>query len=175
MRGPFRILLALVLLVAAVVLLAPAAVLDAPLAARSGQRLRLIETTGFWWRGAGILATTDGAIRVPLGWRLHFASLPAGTLTVEFLPAANGSLASGTLVVRQDDVAARNLHLVVPADLVSALVPALQTVSLHGGIDIDAPSIAWRRGIVTGNVAANWRAAQVAVAGAWAIDLGDVR
>jgi len=61
-----------------------------------------------------------------------------------------------------------------PAELVSALVPVLKTVSLHGGIDIDAPSIAWRAGIVTGNVAANWRAAQVAVAGSGAVDLGDV-
>ena len=54
--------------------IAPASLIDATLAARTQQRIRLTDTTGFWWRGSGVIASADGTQRLPIDWQLDGAA-----------------------------------------------------------------------------------------------------
>jgi len=168
-----RVVLGLVLLAAAVVLLAPAALLDRPLALRTGQRLHLADASGFWWRGNGLVATSDGAVRVPLAWRIAFAPLLTGALVVELRPPHDAAVPTGVVALRDGSIDARELHLRVPAALVAGLVPALQAVALRGDVDVDAPSFIWRNGRVSGTLNATWQRAGAAMPG-FVVDLGRV-
>ena len=173
MRVALRAVLALVVLAAAAVLLAPASLLDAPLAARTGGRLHLVDARGFWWRGQGQVATDDGRARMPLAWRVAFVPLLARSLVVELGTAADATLPTGALRLRDGDVEMHALRLTIPAALVPALVPALANVALRGDIDLHAPSFAWRRDAATGTFDATWQHART-IAGGFAVDLGSV-
>ena len=167
-----RVVLGAVALVAACLLLAPASLLDAPLAARTGERLRLADAHGVWWRGHGVLATRDGSARVPIGWRVALAPLLAGSLVLT-LRGDDEAMPTGTLALRDGALAVRDLHVVVPATMLSAVVPALSAVGLRGAVDARAPSFAWRRDSASGTVDATWQPATI-VAGVLPIDLGRV-
>ena len=172
MRTLLRVVLGAVALVVACVLLAPASLLDPPLAARTGGRLRLADAHGVWWRGHGVLATQDGSARVPVGWQVGFVPLLSGSLVVT-LRGDDEAMPTGTLALRDGALDVRDLHAVVPATLLSAVVPALSAVGLRGEIDARAPSFAWRRDSSVGTLDATWQAASI-VAGALPIDLGRV-
>lgn len=172
MRTLLRVVLGAIALAAACVLLAPASLLDAPLAARTSGRLRLADARGVWWRGHGVLAAQDGSARVPIGWRLGFGPLLAGSLAVT-LHGDDEAMPTGTLTLRDGALDVRDLHVVVPATMLSAIVPALAGVGLRGEIDARAPSFAWRRDSSVGTFDATWQAATI-VAGVLPIDLGRV-
>lgn len=70
-----RRLAILAIFVAAVAVLAPASLVEAPLAARTQNRVRLSESTGFWWKGRGTLALGDGSARLPIAWRMELPPL----------------------------------------------------------------------------------------------------
>lgn len=172
MRTPLRVLLGAIALVAACVLLAPASLLDAPLAARTGERLRLVDAHGVWWHSRGVLAAQDGSARVPIGWRVALAPLVSGSLVVT-LDGDDETMPSGTLRFRDGALDVRGLHVVVPATILSAVVPALSAVGLRGEIDARAPSFAWQRDSTTGTLDATWQPATIVV-GVLPIDLGRV-
>lgn len=167
-----RVVLGAVALVAACLLLAPASLLDAPLAARTGERLRLADAHGVWWRGHGVLAAQDGSARVPIGWRVALVPLLAGSVVVT-LHGDDEAMPTGTLALRDGALDVHDLHVVVPAPMLSAVVPALSAVALRGEIDARAPSFAWRRDSSVGTIDATWQAATI-VAGVLPIDLGRV-
>ena len=171
MRVLLRVVLGLVVLAAAFMLLAPASLLDAPVTASTGERLRLIDTRGFWWRGRGAVATPDGAVRMPIGWRVAFAPLFTGALVVS-LVSSDDAMPSGTFALRHETLDIRDLHVAAPAALVSALVPALTSVALDGEVELRAPAFAWRSQDGTGTIDATWQHARIA-AGA-PLDLGRV-
>ena len=173
MRTLLRVVIAIVALVAAGVLLAPASLLDAPLASRTHARLRLADTHGFWWRGRGVVATRDGAARLPLAWRVAFPPLLTGSLVVALRADDASAMPTGTVTIRDGALEVRDLHVVVPAALVPALVPALSAVALHGDIDARSPSFAWRNDSARGSLDATWQRASI-VAGAQPIDFGRV-
>ena len=173
MRALLRGLLGIAVLAAACVMLAPASLLDAPLASRTGDRLRLADAHGFWWRGRGIVATRDGAARVPVAWRISLAPLVTGSLVVTLQTGNEPAMPTGTVVVRDGALDIHDLHLVAPAALVPALVPALSAVALRGDVDVRAPSFAWRGDSGSGTLDATWQAASILV-GAQPIVLGRV-
>jgi len=166
-----RVVLGLVVLAAAFLLLAPAALVDGPITASSGEHLRLVDTSGVWWRGRGAVATRDGAVRVPVAWRVAFAPLLTGALVVT-LVAQDAAMPTGTITVRHDALDVRDLHVAAPAALVSALVPTLTNVALDGELDVHAPAFTWRNNGGSGTIDATWQHARI-VAGA-PIDLGRV-
>ena len=172
-RVLLRVALALVVLATAIVLLAPAALLDAPLAARTNDRMHLVDTQGFWWRGRGAVAASDGRARMPLAWRVAFVPLLSGSLAVELPAAGDATMPTGTLLLHDGKVEVLGLHLLAPAALVPALVPELRSLALRGDIDVRAPSFAWRRGAASGAFDATWRHGGI-VAGGYVVDVGDV-
>lgn len=172
MRTLLRVLLGAAALVAACLLLAPASLLDAPLAARTGERLRLADAHGVWWRGHGVLAAQDGSARLRVGWRVALVPLLTGSLVVT-LRGDDDAMPTGTLALRNGAIDVRDLHVVVPATILSAAVPALSAVGLRGEIDARAPSFAWRRDSSVGTLDATWQAATIVV-GVLPFDLGRV-
>ena len=173
MRGFFRVVLAGTLLLAAGIVLAPAAWLDRPLAARTHERLRLVEAHGFWWRGRGVLTTADGHARLPIAWHVAFAPLLSGVLAVDLGGDGDDGSPSGSLRARGGTLEARDLRLRVPAALVPALAPALQPFALGGELRVHAPSIVFRGDRGTGTLDATWQRARVTTAYV-ALDLGTV-
>lgn len=173
MRALLRVVLGIVALVAACVLLAPASLLDAPLASRTGDRLRLADAHGLWWRGRGVVAARDGVARVPVAWRVALAPLLAGSLAVTLHAEDGTAMPTGRVAIRDGMLDIRDLHLVAPAELVSVLVPALSSAGLRGEIDARAPSFAWHGDSGSGTLEATWQPASI-VAGAQPIDLGRV-
>ena len=172
MRGAWLALVGTIVLAVAVIAFAPAAVLDRPLAARTADRLRLIEASGFWWKGRGAIATADGAARVPLAWRIEPASLARGALAIR-LVEDGGATPIGTITVQRGDVVVRALHLWMPAALIGAFDPRLRYVALGGGVTVDAPSFTARGTAYSGTLDATWHDARVAVGDA-VLSLGAV-
>lgn len=173
MRVSLRVLLGAVVLAVAIVLLAPATLLDAPLTKKTDGRLHLVDATGFWWRGAAVLATRDDDVRVPLGWRIAFAPLVTGKLVVVLRAIDDPSMPTGTLQASGGTIEVHDLRLAVPAALLQALVPALGPLAPRGDIDVRAPSFTWRRGAAGGTLDVTWQHAGVAAA-ALSLDLGRV-
>src|SRR5262245_44443627 len=83
----FALPVALALLVAAFVALAPATLADVRVAAASGGRLRLADTTGTVWRGSGTLTDAQGLWRIPLRWRVSPPGALRGVADVELEPS----------------------------------------------------------------------------------------
>jgi len=170
----WRTVLGVVVLGAALMLVAPATLLDGLLATQSGNRLRLIDATGLWWRGRGAVATRDGAARVPIAWRVAFAPLLAGDVVVALHADDAAAMPAGTVALRRGAIDVRDLHVMAPVAFVAALIPALPpTTALHGELDLRAPSFAWRGQSGSGTLDATWQHAAI-VAAASPIDLGRV-
>jgi hypothetical protein len=162
-----------VVLAAAVVALAPATLLDGALAARTGDRLHLVDARGLWWHGEGALATGDGMTRLPLAWHVAFVPLLTGKLVVALRAGDDGAAPTGTVALAEGRIDVRDLHVVAPAALLPALVPAVKAVALRGDVDLRAPSFTWRGTRGAGTFAATWEHARVG-AGPWVVDLGHV-
>lgn len=173
MRASFRVALGLAVLLVAVIGFAPATWLDRPLAARTQDRLRLLDAEGRWWNGRGSVATADGAARVGVAWRLNFAALLRGRLSIMLGRAGDESLPSGLITAHDNGIELRDLQLSVPARIVAAFVPPLQNLALGGDLSVQTSAFAWENASVSGTFAAHWRRARV-VAGEAIVDLGTV-
>lgn len=171
MRALLRVVLGLVVLAAAFTLVAPASLLDGPVAASTGDHLRLVDTSGVWWRGRGAVATRDGAVRVPVAWHVSFAPLLTGALVVT-LVGHDAAMPTGSVSVRHEALDVRDLHVAASAALVSALVPALTSVALDGELDLRTPAFTWRNNGGSGTIDATWEHARIVVGAP--IDLGRV-
>ncbi len=159
------------MLAAAFVLLAPASLLDGPVARSTGEHLRLVDTSGVWWRGRGAVATPDGALRLPVAWRVSFAPLLTGALVVTLI-GHDAAMPTGTVSLRHEALDVRDLHVAAPAALASSLVPTLTSVAIDGELDLRAPAFTWRSNGGSGTIDATWQHARID-AGA-PIDLGRV-
>ena len=153
--------------------IAPASLIDASLAARTQQRIRLTDTTGFWWRGSGILASADGAQRLPIDWQLDVAALARGAIVVRLGRADDDGTVTGTLSLRSSGFDITNGRVRMPAAFAAAGDARLRAVTLGGAIDAVAPSLSAAGDVVAGNIDATWARARV-VAGDTAFDLGTV-
>lgn len=173
MTGFRRIVLAFVVLAIAVLVLAPATLLDAPLAAATAGHLRLVDTRGLWWRGRGALATSDGALRMPLLWRVALAPLLIADVDIDLRPVGDAQSPSGELVIAKGAIVAHDLRVSVPATVASAFDPALALLALRGDLDLRAPSLVLRDRGASGSFDAAWTRARI-VAGPSSVDLGRV-
>lgn len=161
-----------VVLVAVIAAFAPAALLDGPLAARTQQRLRLVGATGPWWRGNGLVASADGTSRIPVSWHLDAAALLHGALGVRIGDGDEaGPRATIAVTGARTDVHA--FHARVPAALLGAFDPRLQSMALGGSVIVEAPDLSIARDGITGAINATWTNARVVVGDA-VIDAGSV-
>ena len=172
-RASRRVVLGAALLVVAAIATAPAAWLDRLLAQRTQQRIRLADSSGFWWRGHGDLTSAEGGARMPIAWRLHFAPLLRGRLAVEFERTADPRAMTGAFEMGRDAVDARDLAFRAPAALVSAFIPASRAIAWGGDVSVQAPSLSWREGRLLGTLDARWQHAHVS-GGPLAVNLGNV-
>lgn len=173
MRAAFRLTFGGVVLLAAAIALAPAEWLDRPLAARTLDRLRLIDASGVWWNGRGTIVVAGAAPRVSVAWRMNFAPLLRGALSIEFRPGGEDTLTSGTITARGDTVDVRDLQLRAPAAIVAAIAPALRTFALGGDLSVQAPALTWQRGSAYGTIDAQWHRARLAT-GEAVVDFGTI-
>ena len=173
MRASFRVALGLAVLLVAVIGFAPATWLDRALAARTQDRLRLFDAEGRWWDGRGFVATADGAARVGVAWRLNFAALLRGRLSVWLDRGSDDALPTGAITARDGGIELRDLQLRVPARIVAAFAPPLQNLALGGDLFVQTSAFAWENAGLSGTLAAQWRRARV-VAGEAIVDLGTV-
>lgn len=173
MRVVLGIVAGVVLLACAIVALAPAAVLDPLVASRSEGRVRLADASGLWWRGDGVVTSTDKQARMPIAWHVHLLPLLRARLVIELVPARAG-MPSGTLAVARGDVEAHALQLTLPASLLPAFVPALSAVAPDGDVDVTSTSFTWRAAHADGRLDVVWHDARLALIG-FPISLGSVR
>ena len=159
--------------IAFAVVIAPASLIDASLAARTQQRVRLADTTGFWWRGSGIITSADGTQRLPIDWHLDGAGLARGNIVVRLGREDGAGPVAGTLLVRADGLDVTGVRVRSPAAFAALFDPRLNAVTLGGTVDAVAPSLSAAGDVVTGNVDATWARARV-VAGDAVVDLGTV-
>jgi hypothetical protein len=168
---------ALVLLAAALsfaaagVAFAPASLVDAQVAQRTQQRLRVVDATGYWWHGRGAVATADGAVRVPIGWRVDVGALVRGRWVIE-LAGSDAAAPRAIVAMHESRVDIRDLRLTVPASIVSSLDPRLKDVALGGRLSIDVRTLT-RAASVAADVGARWERAAIATRDV-AADLGSV-
>ena len=166
-----RRLAILAIFVAAVAVLAPASLVEAPLAARTQNRVRLSESTGFWWKGRGTLALGDGSARLPIAWRMELPPLLRGQFVTHVIDDTGGA-ARGTVTTDARRVEVRDAHVRIPAQIVGTLDPRMQGIALGGAIVVDAPALNLGDA-PSGELRAAWERARI-VAGETVIDLGTV-
>jgi hypothetical protein len=155
------------------VIIAPASLIDTSLATQTQQRIRLIDTTGFWWRGSGIIVSADAAQRVPIDWQLDGKALARGSIVVAFGRGNGGRPITGMLSLRSGGFDITGARVRIPAAFAVAVDPRLQAVTLGGTIDAIVPSLSAARDALAGNVDATWTRARV-VTGDAVFDLGTV-
>jgi hypothetical protein len=172
-RTALRLVAALVLLVIVAVLVAPAGWLDRVLAARSDQRLRLLDAQGLWWNGSGEVATAHGEARLPIAWRVSLAPLFRGALVVDLAPRGGDDSPSGHVRVQRGAIDVSSLHVRAPAAVAFAFVPTAKALAWGGEIALQSPAFAWHDHRASGTLDARWNGARV-VAGTLAVDLGTV-
>ena len=158
-------------LIAAVALLAPASLVEAPLAARTQNRVRLVDSAGFWWKGHGTLAFGDGSARLPIAWRIELMPLLRGLLVAHAVDDA-APMSLGTITATAQRVDLRDARVRIPAHVVATLDPRMQGMAVGGTILIDAPFLAVGS-TPSGQLHAAWERARI-VLGETVVDLGTV-
>jgi hypothetical protein len=104
---------------------------------------------------------------------LNFAALLRGRLSIRLGRAGDDSLPSGLITVLDRGIDLRDLQFRVPARIVAALSPALQSLAVGGDLSVQTSAVGWEDASISGSFAAQWRRARV-VAGAVIVDLGTV-
>lgn len=153
--------------------IAPASLIDASLAARTEQRIRLTDTTGFWWRGSGVIVSADGTQRLPIEWQLDGVALARGNIVVRLGRSDESQTVTGALSLRSDGFDVTSGRVRMPAAFAAAFDTRLNAVTVGGTVDAVAPSLAAAGEVIAGNVDATWTRARV-VAGDAVFDLGTV-
>ncbi len=172
MRRALIILVVLVLLALAVLWRAPATLVTDVIHDRSGGRVALADVSGTVWSGQGVLVAGDA--RLPIGWRVHPTPLAHGEATIELVPVVPGSDVRGTVTIREDSVAARDLRIALPAAMIADAVGQRARIATGGTIDIASNAVEWGRAGASGSVVAQWHDATAGPAGGPAIALGEI-
>ncbi len=151
------------LLAIAAAAFAPAALLDARIREASEGRLRLADARGCWWRGAGTLASADGAGRMPLAWRVHVGELLRGARVVDLQDPQTGKIL-GTVIAHDREMALQDAHMVIPAAALGALDRRLAAVTLGGAFALDVPMLTSNAaGLRADGLRARWDRARIIV------------
>jgi len=167
MRLRFTVPIALALLVAALAAFAPASLGGAWVAAATDGALRLADTSGSVWRGAGTLTDAAGAWRVPLAWRLSPLAALRGVADVELVPG-------GHVTMDARSVALADVHAKLPARAFAAAVPATVAVTIGGELALDTPAFRYDGRSGDGTLTLRWDGARVVALAGALVDLGTV-
>ena len=163
--------------IAAIAVLAPATTVDAALAARTRGAWRLADARGLWWHGGGVLSSSDGGARMPLGWRVAWWPLARGTLSIDLFAGDGSKL--GTIDLRREALLLHDLRLRLPAAFAAALAPRMAALAGSGALaaggelDLRARTFEWNPAGGSGTVDAQWNRARLVVAGT-TVDFGTV-
>ncbi len=166
-----------VAVIAAIAVLAPATTVDAALAAQTRGAWRLADARGLWWHGGGVLSSSDGGARMPLGWRVAWLPLARGTLSIDLFAADGSGL--GTIDLRREAFSLRDLRLRLPAAFAAALAPRMAALAGSGALatggelDLRARTFDWNPSGGSGTLDAQWNRARLVVAGT-TVDFGSV-
>jgi len=171
MRAAF-VLLVLVLLVVAFAAQAPATLLDRRVERATGGALRLADATGTVWSGRATLADARGRWRLPLGWRTDPLALLTGRLGVTLVPASVDE-PRGVVVVGEQEVAATDLELRLPAGVLESAWPGAPAPRFDGRLIVTSPTLRRVGARVDAAVDARWERARVSFGGL-ALPLGTV-
>ena len=164
------------LLAIALAIQAPATLLDQRVAAMTGGRLRITNTEGTVWNGAGELVLLPSGARWPLAWHIDAGSLVSGEL--------RGSMAGGQEAVRcgafslgHGDFALRDIAAALPAEALLRAGDAPSALASAGGrIELQVDELAKLGDTLKGHLVATWRSASLpALRPNIRVSLGDVR
>jgi hypothetical protein len=171
MRAAFA-LVALLLIVGALVAQAPATLLDRRLADATRGAVRLADARGTVWSGGADVADAKGRWTVPVAWRVDPLAALKGEIAVTLLPAGPAT-ARGAVVLRESELRATALDVVLPATILESVWTDAPVPRFDGVLHLRAPS--WRIADARSEGAADlrWERAGVALAG-FALNLGVV-
>lgn len=163
--------------IAAIAVLAPATTVDAALAAQTRGAWRLADARGLWWRGHGVLSSSDGGARIPIGWRVAWLALARGALSIDLLAGDGGRL--GTVELRRGAVSLRDLRVRLPAAFAATFAPRMAALAGSGALaaggelELRTSTFEWNPSGGSGTLDARWHRARLVVTGT-NVDLGTV-
>jgi len=160
MRILIGILVTAVLLLTALVALAPAALIDFQAKNITAGNVRLAQTSGTLWKGAGDLVVTPADLRIPLAWTIN--ALPLLHVELAGTVAAGTGVAPGDFSLRRDGFALRNIRLAVPASALakSGGVPGI-FAALGGNVDVQVDTLTRNGDQLDGRFSARWQNASL--------------
>lgn len=173
--GVARAVLVAVVVAVALALLAPATFVGALLAARTHGEWRIAGASGVWWRGAGTLAASNAALRLPVTWRVDLMALARGALAITLSNPDHRRIAA--VEATRNRTTLRDLDLALPAATIASVAAAYARAAglaaAGGTLALRSPQITWNRGRLAGSFEARWQRARIAFDSA-TLDLGDV-
>lgn len=134
-------------------LTAPACLMDAAIAHATDGRLRIDGCEGTLWRGAGLLATSDGRGRTPIGWHVAPEALLRGEIAGS-LTLASSQAATIRATPHRLDIGP--LDATLPAAIIAAGLGRHETYDIGGTVRISTPGAALTRAAHVGRIDVEW-------------------
>lgn len=168
----------IVALAGALVAFAPASLVSSRVEPLTSGRVRLVANEGTLWSGQAIAVLGDGALRIPVAWRVEPWPLLRGEARIALAPPADAAGAPrGRVVLAAGRTSVEALEFSLPAAAAAALVSARQTAPLvrAGGIvTVRVNDLVIGHAIERGSVRLEWRDARLGQAAQPALELGTI-
>ena len=152
--------------VLALIAMAPATLVDAGMQHASNGRLRLAETSGTLWSGAGQIEIRDAdgqtGFASPLAWRLLPGDLFSARLAYEV--ASGIGTRPFPLAIFWSRIELANADVSVPAAALGLGLPKLASLELTGNVNLRITNLVIRSNTMQGSATLEWRAAGSALA-----------
>ncbi|MCL2871810.1 MAG: type II secretion system protein N [Betaproteobacteria bacterium] len=173
MRKILKVVLTLVIIIAAFLFFAPASLLDRGLDRASQGKWRLAETHGTLWNGNGMLTYAQGTVLAPLRWRFEPSALLGGAARWRLLAEDTTPSVSGVLTFSRQGLALDGLSLRTSAAVLQTMAPPEMVQAMEGALVIDIPSMKINEQNQEGRITGHWQNAQM-VFQQLPVDLGNV-
>lgn len=165
-------------LAGALVAFAPASLVSSRVEPLTSGRVRLVANEGTLWSGRAIAVVGDGALRVPVAWRVEPWPLLRGEARIALAPPSDAAGAPrGRIVLAAGRAHVEELDLALPAAAVAALVSARYAASpvrAGGIVTLHVDDLAIGDAVERGSVRLEWRDARLAEAAQPALELGTI-
>ncbi len=174
MRTAIAIVAGIALLLLGLMITAPATMIDGRLDSATQGRIRLADTSGTIWNGAGTIRVTQASGAIDVAWRVEPLPLLWGELRGTLVSADDMS-PKANFALSRASVDLRNVALNVPADTLLRAAGAPALVGASGTLTLRSPAIAMSGEAITGQVALRWDDATLSMPGTGLrIALGEV-
>lgn len=144
----------------------PATLLDAGLLRASNGRMRLADTRGTLWSGAGQfeIRNADGQMEFSnsLAWRLRSGTLLRALLAYEIAPGPGSR--PFPVMIHWSRIELADVDVSVPATVLGLVFPRLAPFQLTGNMQLRIPRLVIRSGMLQGSATLEWRTAGSALA-----------